>query len=47
MTLIFKAKNRIYLSMPQQFMDLSIMQKRKIVLQFEENNIFFELLYQG
>jgi len=33
--------------MPQQFMDLSIMQKRKIILQFEENNIFFELLYQG
>ena len=24
-------------------MDLSIMQKRKIILQFEENNIFFEL----
>jgi hypothetical protein len=33
--------------MPQQFMDLSIVQKRKIILQFEENNIFFELLYQG
>ena len=29
--------------MTHKFMDLSIMQKRKIILQFEENNIFFEL----